>query len=118
MKVLLDECLPQKLRLFLPGHDVQSARFAGFSGKKNGELLQLAEDAGFEVLVSADQGIPFQNKMDGRTIALVILKAPSNDIDTLRRGAELVLETIGRIGPGAVIALTIPPETMTESPRA
>jgi predicted nuclease of predicted toxin-antitoxin system len=82
MKVLLDECLPQKLRHLLEGHDVQSARFAGFSGKKNGELLRLAEDAGFEVLVTADQGIPFQNSLDGRRIALLILKAPSNDIDT------------------------------------
>lgn len=118
MKVLLDECLPQKLRLFLPGHDVQSARFAGFSGKKNGELLQLAEDAGFEVLVTADQGIPFQNSMEGRSIAPLILKAPSNDSDTLGHAAESLVETIAKIRPGAVIVLRIAPEATKESSSA
>jgi predicted nuclease of predicted toxin-antitoxin system len=56
MRILLDECLDERLRNSLPEHDCQTARYAGFSGLKNGELLKAAETAKFEVLLTADQG--------------------------------------------------------------
>jgi hypothetical protein len=55
MRILLDECVDERLRHFFHEHDCQTARFAGFAGLKNGALLIAAEAAGFEVIVTVDQ---------------------------------------------------------------
>jgi hypothetical protein len=55
-RLLLDECIPRKFKNHLPGHDCLTVPDAGWAGKKNGELLSLAENAGFQVFVSLDQG--------------------------------------------------------------
>ena len=73
MRVLLDENLPHKLRLHLPEHDVVTVAFAGLDGLKNGRLMKAAEDAGFEVFVTADRALPYQQNMTRRTIAVVAL---------------------------------------------
>ncbi len=57
MKLLLDECEPRKLKNNLPGHECKTVPEAGLAGKKNGKLLSLAEQAGFEVSVTIDRGI-------------------------------------------------------------
>ena len=54
MRILLDECVPRRLRWELPGHDVRTVPEMGWSGKKNGELLQLTTASGFEVLMTVD----------------------------------------------------------------
>lgn len=59
MRVLLDECMPRKFKNQLAGHDCATVPEAGFSGKKNGELLKLAEEADFEVFVTLDRGIEY-----------------------------------------------------------
>jgi len=59
MKLLLDECTPKRLRLDFPGHDVQTVQEAGLKGLKNGALLRLASSK-FDVLITADQNITFQ----------------------------------------------------------
>jgi hypothetical protein len=83
MKILIDECVPWKLGKYLPGHECKSVVEAGFSGKKNGALLILAERSGFDVVLTVDQGIPHQQKLEGLRIALVILEARSNKIEDL-----------------------------------
>jgi hypothetical protein len=70
MRVLLDECIDQRLRHSFPGHDCQTARYAGFAGFKNGVLLTAAKAADFEVIITTDQGIPDQQNLSGRGIAL------------------------------------------------
>lgn len=60
MKILLDECVDQRLRLHFPDHECQTAGYARLAGLKNGELLAAAEAAAFEVLVTTDQEIPHQ----------------------------------------------------------
>jgi predicted nuclease of predicted toxin-antitoxin system len=65
MKLLLDECVPRKLKNTLTGHECQTVPDAGLAGKKNGELLALAENAGFEVFVTVDQGIEFEKTLAG-----------------------------------------------------
>lgn len=77
MRILIDECIDQKLRNFLPGHDCQSARYAGFSGLKNGELLTKSEAAGFDVLLTVDQGFEYEQNLSGRKIAVIILSTKS-----------------------------------------
>ena len=72
MLVLIDENLPQKLRLSLTGHDVRTVGYEGWAGLVNGALLRAAEVAGFEVLLTADQSIRYQRNPK-RKLALVVL---------------------------------------------
>ena len=69
MKVLLDECLPRDLRRHLAGHDCQTVPQAGLAGKANGELLALAERSGWQILLTMDRGMPYQQNLAGGTIA-------------------------------------------------
>ena len=75
MKVLLDENLPHRLRLALPGHEVATAVYMGWAGIQNGALLGLAESSGFEVFVTADRKMKDQQNFAGRRIAMVYLTA-------------------------------------------
>jgi hypothetical protein len=102
VRVLLDECVPRKLRRELPGHDVKTVADMGWSGTKNSALLRLAA-AGFDVLLTVDQGIPYQQNLPGLDLALVIVRAPSNDINDLRPKMPEVLRVVETIQPGQVV---------------
>ena len=78
MKILLDECLPRKLLNALHDHDCQTVPEAGLSGQKNGRLLSLAEAAGFNLFLTMDKGIQYQQNLTGRQIAILIVRAKSN----------------------------------------
>jgi len=77
VRVLLDENTPHQLRALLPGHDVSTAVYAGFGGFKNGELLKAVEDAGYDVLLTGDLSLEYQQNLPGRKIAMVSLAANS-----------------------------------------
>jgi len=100
MKLLIDECIDERLRSSFPGHDCQTARFAKLAGLKNGELLTAAEAAGFDVLVTVDRSIPNQQNLEGRKIALIILSAPTNRLRDLRRLIPAALAVLHAIRPG------------------
>jgi hypothetical protein len=102
VRVLLDECVPRKLRRELPGHDVKTVAEMGWSGTKNNALLRLAA-AEFDVLLTVDQGISYQQDLLGLDLALVIVKAPSNDINDLRPKMLEVLRVLETISPGQVV---------------
>jgi len=72
-RVLLDENLPQGLRLLLSEHDVTTTAYEGWAGMSNGDLLAAVERAGIEVLVTADQGLNYQQNLKGRKLAIVVL---------------------------------------------
>ena len=57
MRILIDECIDERFRSSLPGHDCQTARYAGLAGLSNGELLKAAETAYFDVFLTLEQGI-------------------------------------------------------------
>jgi hypothetical protein len=59
MRLLIDECIDEYLRHLFPGHDCETARYAGLAGLSNGTLLSAAEAAGFDVFITVDQNIPF-----------------------------------------------------------
>ncbi len=105
MKVLLDECVPERLRQHIPGHEVHSTRYAGLTGRKNGELLRMATEAGYEVLITVDQGIPYQQSLPGVGMALIVLAAPGNDIETLKRMVDAIVRSLESAGPGKIIKL-------------
>jgi hypothetical protein len=69
MRLLLDECIDERLPHEFPGHDCQTARYAQLAGLKNGRLLLAAEAAGFDVIVTVDQSIPWQQNLVGRNIS-------------------------------------------------
>jgi hypothetical protein len=75
MKVLLDEDLPHNLRQNLPGHDVSTVSYMGWSGLKNEELLRTAETAGFEVFLTGEQKLSYQQNLKERLIGIVTLSA-------------------------------------------
>ena len=97
MRILLDECVDERLRSCFSGHDCQTARYARLSGLKNGRLLEAAEATGFEVLVTVDQSIPDQQNLSGRRLAVLVLCGATNrlhDLEKLVPGAMAALETM------------------------
>lgn len=90
MKVLLDECIPRKFKFAFPEHECQSVPEAGLSGKKNGELLAFAEEAGFDLFLTIDKGIRYQQNLSGRSIAILIVRAKSNRLQDLLPHADAV----------------------------
>jgi len=78
MRILIDECIDERFRNSLPGHDCQTARYAGLAGLKNGELLAAAEKGKFDVFLTVDQGVEYQQNLTARKIAIIIFRTKSN----------------------------------------
>ncbi len=100
--MLLDECVPRKLKLCLSDCDCPTVTEVGWAGKKNGELLALAESHGFEILLTMDKGVEYEQNLAGRKIAIIVLRAKSNrlaDLVTLVPGylAEMRIIPTGRV---------------------
>ncbi len=81
MKILIDECLPDELKESVAAmdHECETVRRAGYGSKKNGELLMLAEGQ-WDVLLTSDRNIKYQQNMTGRSVSILILRAKSNRI--------------------------------------
>jgi hypothetical protein len=77
MRVLLDEQLPRQLAREITGHEVSTVQQRGWAGLKNGELLRVAVDSGFEVLVTADRNLQFQQNLSQSRLGIILLIAPS-----------------------------------------
>lgn len=101
MRVLIDECLPRKLKLELAGHFVQTVPEAGWASKQNGELLRLAEME-FDVLLTNDQNIQHQQNVAQFDLAFVVLVAPTNDINDLKPLMRAVCDLLNDIRPGEI----------------
>ena len=99
MRVLLDECLPRQLGNFLAGHDVQTVPEAGWAGKQNGELLELAAGE-FDVLLTIDQGVSFQQDLARFRIAVLGVKARTNRLADLLPLVPRILEELTRVRIG------------------
>jgi hypothetical protein len=103
MKLLIDECVDERLRLLFPGHECQTARFANLAGLKNGRLLEAAEAAGFDVLITVDQNIPDQQNLTQRSIALVILCGRTNRLRDLEILVPAAISVVDSIRAGDVV---------------
>lgn len=102
MRVLLDECLPVDFRNHLRGHEVHSVEWAGFKSLKNGQLLQQAESAGYEVFLTVDQGAPHQQDLIKRKISILVICPPTNRIEDLLPFVGEILSVLREIQPGQV----------------
>ena len=105
MKVLLDENLPHALRGELPGHDVFTVQFLGWSGTKNGRLLSRAVESGFDFIVTMDSGVPYQQNIAALPLALIVLVADSNDMDDLRPLIPRLLRSLKKRKAATVIRI-------------
>ena len=83
MRVLLDECVDRRLATDIRGHDVKTVPDAGWPALKNGELLARAQHE-FDVFVTVDRDLPFQQELARFSIAIIVLRSPSNRIADLR----------------------------------
>ena len=105
MKVLLDECVTRYLKRDFTGHEVFTIEEAGFKGLKNGRLLQAASSQ-YDVLMTVDQNIQYQQNLRTFAIAIVLLKAKRSTYPMLKPLMPQVLETLGKIQPGELVVVS------------
>ena len=103
LRILLDEQLPRRLARHLTGHDARTVQQEGWSGLKNGALLRSAAANGFDVFLTADQNLPFQQNLAQMTLKVIVLVAPSNTLEDLVPLVPTILQTIQHIQQGEVV---------------
>ena len=107
MRLLIDECVDERLRFLFPGQDCQTARFAKLAGLKNSRLLEAAEAAGFDILITVDQNIPDQQNLSGRKISLIILCGRTNRLRDLELLVPGAISALASIKPGDVVRIRL-----------
>jgi hypothetical protein len=106
MLILFDHSTPAPLSAYLTGHSVTKARERGWDRLTNGDLLAAAEKAGFDVLVTADQSIRYQQNLSNRQIALVVLSCPQ--WPRVRLQIERIAAAVVSAAPGSYCEVDIP----------
>ena len=101
MRILLDECLPKRLKRDLVGHDARTVPEMGWASKKNGELLALAE-AAFDVFLTVDRNLSFQQDIARFKVAVVVLVARGNRHSDLQPLIPELLTVLVALSPGRV----------------
>jgi predicted nuclease of predicted toxin-antitoxin system len=102
MKVLLDGCVPRTLRRYLKNHEVQAAPQLGWGNLQNGDLIEAAEKE-FEVFVTADKNLSYQQNLKGRKLAIVVI--PTNNWLQLLAGIDKVAAAVDAAAPGSFVEL-------------
>ena len=105
MKILFDASTPAPLARFLRGHEVVRADELGWQGLGNGALLDAAEQAGFDLLLTCDQNVRYQQNFASRKLALVILS--SNHWPTLRRIAARIATAVDFVQTGQIVRIDV-----------
>jgi hypothetical protein len=106
VRILFDQGTPAPLREQLQQHDVSTAYERGWSKLANGELLDAAEREGFEVFVTTDSRLRYQQNLSGRNIAIVCLLSAS--WPRIRRVADSIVDAIAACSPGSYVEVNIP----------
>lgn len=101
MRVLLDECVDWRLSREIAGHDVKTAQQMGWATIKNGELLAFASKQ-FDVFVTVDRNLSFQQNLASLPIAVVVLQAKTNRLADLKPLVPALLSALSSVRPGAV----------------
>jgi predicted nuclease of predicted toxin-antitoxin system len=106
MLILFDNNTPRGLARFLSGHSVEEARMRGWDQLINGELIAMAEQAGFEVMVTADKNIRYQQNLEARKIALVVLE--NSQWPMVKLVAEKIAAAVNAARPGSYVEVDVP----------
>ncbi|MFQ5584813.1 MAG: hypothetical protein ACE5GL_10295 [Calditrichia bacterium] len=104
MNILIDECLPRKLKFHFKGHSAKTVLVAGWAGKDNGEPLYLAEKE-FDIFITIDQNIAFQQNIQAHNIGLIVLALPSNRFGAIIPYISAIKDAINKIKPGQLIKI-------------
>lgn len=104
MRVLLDECVTRKLRRDLQGHEVHTVDEAGLKGLKNGDLLRSASGQ-YDVLVTVDQNLQYQQNIRSLSLAILVLAAKRNSYQALHPLMNQALDALKQIKPGEVVVI-------------
>jgi len=104
MKLLLDECIDRRFARELPGRFVRTVPQMGWATIKNGRLLRLAEKE-FDVFVTVDRNLSFQQNLPQFAIAVAVLRAKSNRLEDLQPLAAALLAALPRAKPGKVLSI-------------
>lgn len=110
MKILIDECLPRKLKRELPGHEVRTVPEAGWAGTKNGELLRLMAGV-YDVFVTIDNNLEDQQQLADQPVGFIVLSADNNKLATLQSLMPRALAALETIQPGQVVTISEKDET-------
>jgi predicted nuclease of predicted toxin-antitoxin system len=102
MRVLLDECLPRRLKRHLSVHETWTVPEAGWAGKKNGELLRAAAGK-FEAFLTIDSNLSYQQNMTGLSFGVVVLSAPTNRLEDLLPLVPDILTALDALNPGQIV---------------
>ena len=109
MRLLIDECLPKQLKAWLAGrHEAATVQEAGWANIKNGKLLRLANEAAFDVFVTADRNMYFQQNFSGLRISAVVI--PSNRKLLVQQSVPAFLQSLERIQPGEKVVMDMGPD--------
>ncbi len=100
--ILLDECLPRKLKFELSPHTALTVTEVGWPGVRNGALLRLAEGE-FDLFLTVDRNLRHQQNIADYDIAIIVVTAKNNKVETLRPLIRLILEEVEAIRPGTVV---------------
>jgi uncharacterized protein DUF5615 len=106
VRVLLDECIDWRLSRSIVGHEVKTAHQMSWASVKNGELLTLAAEL-FDVFVTVDRNLSFQQSLTSFPIAVVILHAKTNRLADLQRLVPALLSALESVQPGTATHLEI-----------
>jgi hypothetical protein len=105
VKVFFDECVPRPLSRLLPGHEIRTAQEMGWGRLKNGELIRRAEENGFEVFVTSDQNLGYQQNLAHRHIALLVLS--TNYWPILQTQTARIETALAALQPGQYVQVQI-----------
>lgn len=105
MLILFDHVAPAGLARFLPGHPVVKAKDRGWDTLSNGDLLTAAEQAGFDIVVTADKNMRYQQNLEGRRIALVVLSTPQWPIVKLH--ANKISAVVNAVVAGSYVEIDL-----------
>ncbi len=106
MRILFDNGTPRGLARFLSGHAVEEARARGWEELANGELIEAAEQVGFEVLLTTDKNIRYQQNLNARKIALVVLE--HSQWPMVKLVAEAIVAAVNAAQPGSYAEIEVP----------
>ena len=97
-RILLDENVPLGLRRLLKNHEVWHVRDTSWAGLSNGALIAAAEQAGFDILITADRNLRYRQNLAGRRLALIVLG--ENTWVAVRRSLRTIEDAVGKAEPG------------------
>jgi len=106
MLLLLDQSVPIGVRAILDHHTVKTAYELGWSTLRNGELLRAAEDAEFQVILTADTSLPYQQNLEGRSIAIVVLSR--NKWSLVEAALPQISAAVDTAKPGTLTIVDVP----------